>query len=118
MTTTITVVLDDFTPTVIDGYSARRRGRNVLHPILGTSEVAVTLGESGMRAGTLSCVFPVESEAAGLVEALSAGVSASIASSERPSIDMDFVIDGDVTIALDETRSVWIVAFDWQEISA
>ena len=121
MATTITIDTVDHTPLLVDGYSARRPSRSVQHQILGSNEDAVALRASGLREGRLRVLFEEVSDAEALTVALSNATVAALASTERPSIDMAFVLpsSGATLLTLDpDTRAHWWVEFDYQEISA
>lgn len=116
MTTTITSPSSVYTATQVDGYSAVRPSRNVLHPIIGSGAYAVSLRPAALRSGTLRVMFTDEQIANDLLDALSAGTELSLESTDRPLINMNFVASGDSELELDdETRKNWWVIFDWQE---
>lgn len=116
MTTTIANNLDVFTAVLVDGYSATRASRNILHPIIGLNTFAVSLRPSALRSGSLKVLFTDEAIAGALLDALGEGVELTLDSSDRPAINMQFVATGDATLELDdETRDTWWVLFDWQE---
>lgn len=105
-----------YTVAAVKGYRSTRRGRNVLHRILGTGGVAVTVRGAGLRTGSLTVLMPSIDIANSLVAALSTGAEAELVSTDRPNIDMQFVVAGDTTLELDPaTANHWWVIFDWQE---
>lgn len=115
MTTSITDGSTTIYP-IIDGYTAARPNRNVVHPILGSTAPAVSLRQAGLRTGTLRLVFSSDSTAFQAHALLSSGVELTLASTERASINMSFVLAGAATIDLDSKTSVaWVVTFDYQE---
>lgn len=117
MTTTITSGPNVYTVAQVDGYSASRPSRNVLHPIIGSGDYAVSLRPSALRSGTLRVLFTEMEVALALLDDLSGGYYLSLESTERPLINMqNFVASGESIIELDdETRKNWWVIFDWQE---
>jgi len=116
MTTTISNGSDVWTATQVDGYSATRTGRNVLHPIIGSNAFAVALRPSSLRKGNLKVLFTDVDIAQGFLDGLSNGDEMTLDSTDRPNINMQFVLDGDAELELDdEARRNWWVIFDWQE---
>ena len=48
---------------------------------------------------------------------LRAGGVFDLADTSRPSIDMLFVVSGDVTLTLAPMLNLWRIAFAWQEVT-
>lgn len=105
------------TPVTVTGYAATRASRNVLHAIIGTPDPAVTLRPAGLRTGTLEALFDTRADAQSAVTILASDAALTFVDTDHPSISMTFVLDGDVTMALDDdTRALWLVSFDYQEV--
>jgi hypothetical protein len=120
MTDTITIDSVDYIPALIDGYTARRESRNGQHAILGTNEDAIVLRPAALRAARLRALIVAEADAIALLDALSAGLVATLASTDRPGWDMTFILaaGGSADLTLDPTtRDHWWVEFDYQEIN-
>lgn len=117
MATTISDGTTTLTATVMDGYSATRRSRNVVRAILGSNAPAVSLRDAALRSGSHRLVFASQSVAAAALAMLSTGAELTLADTNHPAVGMTFVVpgDGDVTIELDDTRRAWIVEFEYQE---
>lgn len=116
MTTTISDGVDTITASVMDGYSATRPTRNVVHAILGSNAPAVSLREAGLRTGTAQLVFELQAVAEDAAAMLASGLQLTLADTDRANVGMTFVLAGDLTVELDsDTRSVWVVSFDFQE---
>jgi hypothetical protein len=118
MATTLTKSGLSIVPLVVVEYSSIRRTGNILHNVLGRSDVDVTFKAAGLREGTLKLLFP--SLAAALqVESMHASIgSITLASTELPAIGMRYVPSGDIELELDDdTRRLWAVSIDFQEIS-
>lgn len=115
--TTITHSTGVITPTIVDGYSAARTPRTILHPILGRDAEDVTLRPASLRKGTLQLVFAGEADARAAVAALAVPQVLALYDPDV-SIDMSFVIaEDDVVLELDdETRDAWIVAVPFHEV--
>lgn len=114
----ITVTLE---PTLVLGYQSSRPIRNMVKPILGSSESDVTFRPAGRRTGTLSLLFTgddaeVTSEAAETTLAL--GGVFSLNSDDRATVEMAFVLSSSINRELDPTtRRAWVVAFEYQEVA-
>lgn len=119
MATTISNGLDTLTPALVDGWEATREARTIVHDILGTNDAAVTLRPHKLRSGTLAIVVGTDPALAAALEAmLSAGDVLALASTEQTTVAMSFVVSGDVTLSLDDTRMVWLLEVDFQEVAA
>jgi hypothetical protein len=122
VTTTITISGVDYVPQLIDGYTARRESRNAQHAILGSNADAKALRPAALRSGRLKAlVVTNEADAMALLGALSLGLVATLASTDRPGWDMTFILadGGSADLTLDDTtRNHWWVEFDYQETTA
>lgn len=117
MTTSISDGTDTFTATLMDGYTASRPSRNVPHAILGSNAPAVSLRPAGLRTGSLRLLFALHATAVSATALLASGAELTLDDTDFPTINMSFVLDGDVELSLDEdTRSVWWVQFEFQEV--
>jgi hypothetical protein len=133
-----------FTPTQVDGFESSREAQTRVHPILGTSDVDVTERPASLRAGTLRLVFGDSIVAGGYSleggfvvytpsfttsgetvskeceDVHAAGGALTFAASERDTIGMTYVVPkgGRIRRYLDpETRLVWILEVDYQEVT-
>lgn len=115
---TDTLVTQTLTFEVLDGYSVQRNTETVVHNIIGTTENAVTLRGSGLRTGSLSGIVGYLDEVAWDFDAMLASPSIiTLADTDRPGIGMDFVVSGSHTLELDDdSRNVWRVTFDFEEV--
>lgn len=115
--TTIAHATGVITPTIIDGYSAARSPRTIMHPILGRDADDVTLRPASLRRGTLSLVFALEEDARAAVTVLNTPQVLTLADPDV-SIGMTFVVaEEDVVLELDdETRDVWLVQTPFREV--
>ncbi len=143
MTTIITHADGTIFPTLIEGYESTRDSGNVAHPIVGSDNPDYTLRPAGLRTGTLTLLFadtpastgyvieddyvvPVEipeqsAEDASLVcETVHASAQVfTLTTADRATILMTYVVraGGKIIRTLDrDTRSVWLVAVEYQEI--
>lgn len=118
MTTTITRASDSATtvPDLVLGYESRRSSRSVVHDLIGGG-IAVTLVEPRLRSGKLELFYPDEADAWVSFNLHGVADVFTVGSDDVPDIDMAYVVDGDVSIALDDqTRAVWVVSVGYQEV--
>jgi hypothetical protein len=117
MTSIISDGVTTITPLVVDGYESGRESGNIVHRIIGVASPDVTFRPALLRAGTLRLVFPVEADADAAVAFHAAGTVFAFEDSDRPSLAMSYVTSGRISCALDdETRDVWVVSVDYQEV--
>ena len=116
--TTISDGTTTYTPTVVSGYQADQKSRNVLHTVFGVAAQAVTLRASSMRSGQLTAVMPTFASAVLLQTLLTTAAKFIIADSGFSLVGMNFVIppDGSVSLQPSESYVAWLVAFDYQEV--
>lgn len=118
--TTITHSTGVITPTIVDGYSAARTPRTILHPILGRADDDVTFRPAALRKGSLTLVFALEADARNAADILAIPQLLTLSD---PDIDiaMSFVLSedaGDLEISLDdETRDAWVLTVPFREVS-
>lgn len=120
MTTTITRTSDSATtiPDLVLGYEASRESRNVVHDLIGGG-IAVTLVDPRPRSGTLELLYPLEADAAAAFDLHSVASTFTLVNDDLTGIDMTYVLDGSLGVALDdETRAVWVVSVGYQEVDA
>lgn len=119
MTTTITRYTTVLTPTLVLGWSLTRPGRSVVHDILGTSDVEVTVRAPGPRAGDLRTFWATEAAAAASVAALSVpGAPWVWEVSGVLGAALTAYVVGDVQVeAADDAGHVWTVTVGVQEIA-
>ena len=119
MSTTITHASSTITPDLIDGFNAARQSANIVHQILGLAEPDVTIRPALLRAGTLRLIFSDETASKDAEDLHATGGIFTLASTERASIDMDYVVSGTVRRYLSpETRNYWVLEVDFQEVAS
>ena len=118
MATLITADAGSITPHLVLGYQSVRTTGNVLHPIIGRSDVDVTFKAAGLRTGTLRLLVLTLAEALA-AEALHASIGIlRLSDTDLPALNMRYVPSGTITIALDEeTRALWTVEIEFQEVA-
>ncbi len=120
MSTTITATSTGgtTTPLLVNGYEAARQSRNIIHDLLSDG-IAVTLINPRPRSGTLRLLYDDEAAAFAALNLHAEETTFAIVSDERAGVGMIYVLDGDVSIALDEeTQTAWIVSVGFQEVTA
>lgn len=112
-------------PDVVDGFESVRETQSIVHRVLGRPYPDVTLRPATARTGTLKLVFGNEAAAAhaeavhaapGILK-LQAAFDYDANEVIRPTVEMLYVPAGRITRTLDpDTRDVWIVTVDFQEV--
>lgn len=114
---TITRASDDETtlPLLILGYQTRMQGRSVVTDLLDGG-IAVTLVKPRPRSGTLQLLY-ADSFSAWAAVALHQTVDTfNLVSTEQPDINMDYIVTGVAPALEDQTRQLWEVSIEYQEI--
>lgn len=120
MSATITHAGGIIAPVLIDGYESERAAGTLVHRILGSPNVDVTLRPAGPRHGTLRLLFADEVTSAGAELALSRGEAYTLTVTDRATTHMRFVIPegGSITRTLDDdTRALWLVTVSFHEVT-
>lgn len=117
---TITRGATVLTPRVILPASLVRPGRSVVHEVIGTPDVDLTVRAPGPRAGEVRAIWPTEAAAAAAAAALgTAGGAWTFADAPALGADMVAYVVGDVVIeALTDWGGTWQVTVGVQEVTA
>jgi hypothetical protein len=117
MTTTISDGTTSYIPLLALGWESSREAQNVLHPIVGSASVEVTLRPAGLRTGTLELLTETLDDALN-IEALAAQAKVlTLTHDDLLSLAMSFVASGDITVTLDEDSQIyWTVSIDYTEV--
>ena len=100
------------------GYEATRRGRNVIHELADSNAPAVVLRTAGLRSGTIKALCATSAAALALETDLKTAQKLEFATTDLTGINMTFVLLNELTVELeDDTRKLFIVTFDFQEIT-
>lgn len=121
MSTYVTDGTTTVTPQAVDGFTSARVSGIRVHPILGASNPDITYQAAGLRTGTLRLIFAAEADALTAETLHTTGSILTIVSTERAAVNFSYVAaEGDAVRVLldDETRDVWIVEIDYQEVAA
>lgn len=110
------VEFENTQPLVVNGWEESAAGRNIVNPIIG-GDVDVTLQQASLRRGTFELVYQDEDEAAYAFAMHQRPSTFTISDTDRASTSMTYVVDGQISRALDEeTRDYWIVRVEYQEV--
>lgn len=119
MTTTITAqdgTGATTTPRLVMSYEASNETRNQVHDTLDGG-ILVALYPARPRSGTLHLFYLTEADADAARVMHTRETSFTLSSTERPSINMAYVVVGSARIVLDpDTRQRWTVDVGFQEI--
>lgn len=102
-------------PTLVLGYETSRESQNIVHPIIGGG-IGVSLRRADPRAGTLELFFTDETPAFEAVQVHTRETSFTLSDSDRPVINMTYVVSGSVSIRLTDDRKRWEVSISYQEV--
>jgi hypothetical protein len=116
--TTLSDGVTTVTPILVDGYTSTRESGNVVHTIIASASPEVTLRAARLRTGTLVLLFATQAEALA-AEALHAlPVVLTLADPDVSGINMSYVAHGTIVVELDDqTRELWTVSVDFQEVT-
>ena len=118
MATTITSGGVTRTPLQVLGYRSERTSGNILHPVLGSTSQDVTLRAAGLRSGTLELLALTMADALNLEALHLNAATVTLADTDIPSGGFTYVASGRIAVELeDETRSLWTVSIEFQEIT-
>jgi hypothetical protein len=97
-------------------YSTAWRSRNIVHDLIGGG-IAVSLIAPRPRGGTLDLLYPDEETAYAAVTLHLEETAFTLSETDRPHVSMTYVLDGEVTIRLDEdTLEMFVVSVGFQEV--
>jgi hypothetical protein len=102
--------------TILSPWETARRSRNIVHDLVGGG-IVVSLVAPRPRSGEMQLLYDTESAAFAAVALHAIETSFTLTESDPASVSMTYVVDGQVSIALDEASLlVWIVTVGYQEI--
>lgn len=115
--TTITAASGGLTtsPIAVDGYEATRTSRNIVHDLIN-GDVAVTLISPRLRSGRLRLVYGNAVDAVAALTLHEIETTFFLERDDLPGLNMTYVLDGDVSIAVDESRGAWVLTVGFQEV--
>lgn len=119
MTTTITANngAGSTTPTsVLSPYSSDWESRNIIHDLIGGG-IAVSLVAPRPRSGTYEVLYQTEEAAYACVALHREETTFTLADTDRPSVGMTYVLNGQTSVRLDPDTLEWfIVTIGYQEV--
>lgn len=114
---TSTVSGDTTSPALVLGWEFSRRGGSIVHRVLGSSAVDVTLRPAALRSGTLNLFYLTEAPALACEAMHAKAARFTITDSDRPALGMQYVVTGQIRVTLDpETMKRWLVAVDFEQV--
>jgi hypothetical protein len=118
MATTLTNGSASIAPKQVLGFESTRTAGTKAHAVLGQSAPAVTFAPMGLRSGSLKLLVANLADALA-AEALHAQIGiCHLIDTDLPLLNMNYVVNGSVTIALEEeTRLFWTVSVDFQQVT-
>lgn len=104
--------------TVLSPYSTANRSRSVIHSLIGGG-IAVSLVAPDPRSGDLALLYETEADAQAAAQLHLLPTGFTLTDTESPSVSMTYVVDGDVSVELDQdTLTLWVVTVGFQETVA
>lgn len=102
------------TPLALSAYTADQNGGSIRHDILGRATPDVTLRPLGMRTGSFDLDFISDTLANTARVTLTAASSWTLTHSERPSINMRFIVRRLGRVL--EGNGRWSISVEWEEV--
>lgn len=117
MTTTITGASGAHILVQLDGWEESQESRHIVHQLLGSGDVAITLRPAAPSQGELTAVFETLEEAKALVADMADADTLSLVDTDRADLNMTFVAISSSTATLeDETRELGIATFTYLKV--
>jgi hypothetical protein len=119
--TTITQTVSPFTstePELVDGFQSSVDSNNIMHT-LANGQTRAVFRTASLRKGTMRLVYGADETASRAAELMfAAGEYFELEDADRSSIDgMVFAVSGSIARSLDDdTRDVWVVEVEFEEI--
>jgi hypothetical protein len=117
--TTFSDGISETTPVLVDGFESTSTTNNIIHR-LANGGVSPYFRPHGLRTGTMRLNYGTDEAAARDAELMFANGDVFLVEDvDRPTIEMTVMVSGAITRTLDdETRDVWIVTVDYEELDA
>ena len=104
--------------TTLSPYEFAYTGRNVILDLLDGG-IAVALVTPRPSSGTLEFLYPDEDSARAAAVLHREESTFVLADDDRPAVGLEYVVDGDVRLRLDEdTLTQWVLSVDYQEVDS
>lgn len=116
MTTSISHGGTTLYPTKVTGWQTERTSGNTIHPVINSSDPAVTFAPATLRKGTIKMHCATRALALSL-EALHLGAGKFTITESHISLSMAYVPSGKITVALDVETDLWAVEVDFHEVT-
>lgn len=120
MATVITSGTDTITADAVSDYASASTSGNRVHRILGVAAPSAALRTASLRTGTLTLTFRSETESYAAEELHREGGRVfSLASAERPTVNMAYILaDGGRIERTLTLTGQWTLTVDFQEVTA
>ena len=107
-------------PRLVDGFTASREIRTVVHPVLNSESADVSLRAPGLRSGEFRMLVESQEDALYAFSVLAVPQVFTMSDPQVPAVEMLFVAaPGDLRLELDDaTRKVWWVVVPFQEVES
>jgi len=118
MTATISDGATNFEPLMVVGWESTREAGNVIHDIINRPDDDVTYRPARYRSGTLTVLCATLEDAITLEALVSQPKKLTLTEDTRPALNMAFVVEGDITVTLEEeTREEATVAIEFRQVA-
>lgn len=103
--------------TILSPWQTSWTSRSVVHDLIGDG-IAVSIVTPRLRAGEMELLYATEAEAFACATLHTTGPTFTLTETERPHLDMSYVVDGVIRVRLDEqTLEYWVVTVGYQEVT-
>lgn len=108
---------ENASPVLILGYETSIESQNIVHQIIGGG-TAHTLIRPNARNGSLELFFTDEASAFDAFNLHKLEATFTVTDTDRPSVNMTYVVDGSVDLRLTDDRKRWVVTVGYQEVDS
>jgi hypothetical protein len=98
------------------GYSSTQTTGNVLHDIIGRTDMDVSFAAAGLRSGTFTFLFATLALALACRDLHASIGKVTLAVSDLPALNTVYVPSGSITVSQDADSLYWTVEVDYQEV--
>lgn len=106
------------TPVLIDGWTETSTSQNIVNQVVGGG-FDITLQRGSLRSGSFDMLYADEETAFDAFQMHQAPAVFTITDADRSSVAMTYVVDGQITRQLDdESRELWKVTINYQEVAS
>jgi hypothetical protein len=119
MTSITTPGFPTITPILVAGHTAERESHNIVHDSIDPANTNdyVSLAAASRRTGTLTLLFAEQTAAKACLDRHAQRLIFTLHEPGVPIADMQYIVSGRLRIEQSESRTMWIVAIDFREVS-